>query len=251
MSGDLVSIITPAYNAERFVVDTIRSVQAQTHKNWEMWIADDGSKDSTARLVEEEQARDPRIHLIRLPGNGGPALARQAALERARGRYIAFLDSDDLWLPRKLERQIEFMSEKNRALSFSSYRRVSQDLDKVGRLISVPEVIDYKALLRHNVIATLTAMVDVSLTGRLKMTNEGYDDFILWLGLTKRGFKAHGLNEDLARYRIVGGSVSRKRSRAARWVWTIYRKVERLPLWYAAWNFMLFSFFRVRKHTGF
>jgi teichuronic acid biosynthesis glycosyltransferase TuaG len=237
----LVSIITPSWNVERLIGETIASVQAQTFADWELLIADDCSTDSTAAVIESHAASDPRIKLIRQPRNGGPALARQAAIEQAQGRFIAFLDSDDLWLPAKLERQIAFAREHRAALSFTAFRRINEDGSVTGRLISVPASLTYDQLLRNTAIATLTALVDRDIAGPIEMKNEGYDDFCLWLSILKSGHVAYGLNEDLARYRVRGVSVSSRRMRAAGWVWYIYRNVERLSLVKSAWCFAHWS----------
>ncbi|MGE3708760.1 MAG: glycosyltransferase family 2 protein [Hyphomicrobiaceae bacterium] len=231
----LVSIITPAWNAEDVLAETIRSVQAQTVADWEMLVADDCSSDGTCRLVEQFSRDDARVKLIRRTQNGGPALTRQSALDAASGRYIAFLDSDDLWLPQKLDRQLHFMAEHPTALSYTCFRRISDDGATVGRLIEVPNSLTYRQLLCNTAIATLTAMVDREVAGEIRMTNEGYDDFCLWLSILKRGHVARGLREDLARYRVRGNSVSSKRMRSAGWVWNIYRNVEGLSLPSAAW----------------
>lgn len=223
-----VSIIPPTFNAGRFIGETIRSVQAQTYREWEMLIADDCSTDDTRAVVEAFATRDPRIVLIRQPRQQGPARARKAALARARGRYICFLDSDDLWLPEKLHRQLAFTERMSCALSYTAYRRISQDGSVIGRLIRVPERLTYRQLLKNTAIATLTTMVDRDRTGPLQMVDEGYDEFILWLSMLRRGFRAFGLQEDLARYRAVGGSVSSRPLRSARWVWHVYREVKHL-----------------------
>lgn len=233
----LVSIITPSWNVDRLIGETIASVQAQTFADWELLIADDCSTDSTAAVIESHAASDPRIKLIRQPRNGGPALARQAAIEQAQGRFIAFLDSDDLWLPAKLERQIAFAREHRAALSFTAFRRINEDGSVTGRLISVPASLTYDQLLRNTAIATLTALVDRDIAGPIAMKNEGYDDFCLWLSILKPGHVAWGLNEDLARYRVRGVSVSSRPLRSAGWVWHIYRNVERLSLVKSAWCF--------------
>lgn len=233
----LVSIITPSWNVGTLIDETIASVQAQTTKDWELLIADDCSTDRTAAIVEQHAIADPRIRLIRQPRNGGPALARQAAIDHARGRYLAFLDSDDLWLPAKLERQIAFATEKRAALSFTAFRRINEAGTVTGRLIHVPKQLDYDALLKNTSIATLTAMVDREISGPVAMQNEPYDDFCLWLDILKRGHVAHGLNEDLARYRVRGVSVSSRRGRSAGWVWHIYRNVEHLSLVRSGWCF--------------
>ncbi len=233
----LVSIITPSWNVEGLIGETIASVQAQTFPDWELLIADDCSTDNTAAMIESFAAKDPRVKLIRQPRNGGPALARQAAIEQAQGRFVAFLDSDDLWLPTKLERQIAFAREHRAALSFTAFRRINEDGSVTGRLISVPASLTYDQLLRNTAIATLTAMIDRDISGPIAMKNEGYDDFCLWLDVLRPGHVAYGLNEDLARYRVRGVSVSSRPLRSAGWVWRIYRNVERLSLRKSAWCF--------------
>jgi teichuronic acid biosynthesis glycosyltransferase TuaG len=224
----LVSIITPSWNVAMLIGETIASVQAQTMTDWELLIADDCSTDQTAAIVESHAALDPRVKLIRQPRNGGPALARQAAIDRAQGRFIAFLDSDDLWLPAKLERQIAFARAKRAALSYTAFRRINETGSVTGRLIEVPAFLNYEQLLKNTSIATLTALVDRDIAGNIAMKNEPYDDFCLWLSILKRGHVAHGLNEDLARYRVRRSSVSSHPLRSAGWVWHIYRNVEQL-----------------------
>jgi teichuronic acid biosynthesis glycosyltransferase TuaG len=233
----LVSIITPSWNVASLIGETIGSVQAQTMTDWELVIADDCSTDQTAAVVEDKAASDRRIRLIRQPRNGGPALARQAAIEQAQGRFIAFLDSDDLWLPDKLERQIAFAQANRAALSYTAFRRIDEAGSVTGRLIEVPASLNYQQLLKNTSIATLTAMVDRDITGPIAMKNEPYDDFCLWLSVLKPGHVARGLNEDLARYRVRGSSVSSRPLRSAGWVWHIYRNVEQLSPIKSAWCF--------------
>lgn len=231
-----ISIITPAYNASQYIGETIRSVQAQDHQNWEMLIVDDGSPDNTAEVVASFAETDLRVKLIQ-QRNSGPALARQRALEAAHGRYIAFLDADDYWLPGKLSRQFAFMREHQAAVSFTRFRRISADGRKQGHLVAIPERLSYWQLLSNTAIATSTAMVDRGLTGPFAMKKTYYDDFALWLDLLKRGFVAHGLQEDLMRYRVVGKSVSRNKGKSAKMVWRTYREVEGLGTVHAGWCF--------------
>ena len=248
----LISVITPAYNAEHFIAETVRSVQAQTFDSWEMVIADDSSRDGTAAMLADICAADLRIRVIRLERGRGPAGARNAALAAARGRYICFLDSDDLWLPDKLKRQLEFMRAQGCALSHTAYRRMSEDGRRVGRLILPPERLDHAGLLKNAAIANATSMVDTGETGALRINETGYraHDYILWLALTKRGFAAHGLTEDLARYRAVGGSISSNRLRSAYWVWRIYRDIERLSARRAAWCLTNYGLRALIKRLG-
>lgn len=230
-----VSVITAAYNAEAFIAETIASVQAQTLADWEMLVADDASGDRTAAIVESFAEQDPRVRLISLDSNGGVARARNAALAEARGRYIAFLDSDDLWLPQKLERQLAFMAERDAAVSYTAFRRIDERGAQIGRLVKVPPRLTYRQLLKNTAIATLTGMADTAKTGPLRMTEARRDDYILWLSILKRGFVAEGLQEDLARYRVVTGSLSSKPKRSAAWVWNVYRRIEGLGPLQSAW----------------
>jgi teichuronic acid biosynthesis glycosyltransferase TuaG len=237
----LVSVITPAWNVDRLIGETIESVRAQTFGDWELLIADDCSTDQTTAIVGRYAASDPRIKLIRQPRNGGPALARQAAIDHAQGRFLAFLDSDDLWLPPKLELQLAFAQRTRAPLSYTAFRRIDEEGSATGRLVNVPDSLTYEQLLKNTSIATLTALVDRELAGRIAMKNEPYDDFCLWLSILRPGLVAHGLNEDLARYRVRGHSVSSRPLRSAGWVWHIYRDVERLPPVKAAWCFAHWS----------
>jgi teichuronic acid biosynthesis glycosyltransferase TuaG len=240
----------PAYEAGKTVAEAIRSVQVQLHTDWQLIVVDDGSPDGTADVVAELAKSDPRIELVR-QANAGPAMARQKALEHARGRYIAFLDSDDLWLPDKLERQLAFMAEHRAALSYTAFRRIQADGSGPGHLISIPPRLTYRALLGNTAIATSTVVIDKFLTGELRMTKTYYDDFVLWLGILKRGHVALGLNEDLMRYRIMVGSVSRNKVKSARMVWRTYRDIEGLNAPLAAVHFVRYALHAWRKYKAF
>jgi teichuronic acid biosynthesis glycosyltransferase TuaG len=250
-SNRLVSIVTPAYKAAQVVGSAIESVQAQDYAEWEMLIVDDRSPDDTAAVVEPYCARDPRVKLIRLPENRGAAMARNAALERAAGRYIAFLDSDDYWLPGKLSKQLEFMGVRKAGLSFTSFRRISGDGKQMGHLIGVPSQIDYRGLLKNTAIATSTAIVDRSIAGDIRMKKAFYDDYVLWLGILKRGIVAHGLPLDLMRYRVLGNSISRNKMRSAVQIWRTLRDFEHLSLPHATWCWSHYAWNAVRKYRRF
>ena len=246
-----VSIVTPAYNAQRYIAETIASVQAQTYRDWEQIVVDDRSGDSTAAAVTALARDDPRVRLIEHERNSGPARTRQTALDAARFRWIAFLDADDAWLPHKLERQLRFMRERGAAFSYTEYRRISADGTRVGRIVRVPARMTYSRLLGDTAIATSTVIVDRAATGPLKMTETYYDDFVLWLGLLKRGFTAHALKEDLMRYRVVAKSVSRNKAVSAIHVWRTYREVERLPLARSLWSFAGYASRALLKYRAF
>lgn len=250
MNDQLVSIIMPAFKAEMTVAEAVLSVQLQSYPHWQLLVVDDGSPDRTADIVTELAAADARVLLVRQP-NAGPAMARQKALDHARGRYIAFLDSDDLWLPRKLERQLAFMDQHRAALSYTAFRRIQADGSRPGRLISIPPQLSYRALLGNTAIATSTAVIDKTITGEFRMTNTYYDDFVLWLGILKRGHVALGLNEDLMRYRVMGGSVSRNKLKSAFIVWRIYRDIEGLSPPLAAMQFFRYALHACLKYKAF
>lgn len=239
---DRVSIITPAYKAAGYVEETIRSVLAQTHQDWELLIADDCSPDHTREVVQRWADSDPRIRLIALERNGGPAAARNAALQQASGRWIAFLDSDDLWLPDKLTHALSVARATGAALVFTGFRRISADSQTVGRYIGVPATLSYRQLLGNTAIATSTVLLDRQQTGEIQMRKTYYDDFDCWLQLLKRGLLAVGVDEDLMRYRVVQQSVSRNKKRSALHVWRAYRELEGLGPVAATWYFANYGF---------
>jgi teichuronic acid biosynthesis glycosyltransferase TuaG len=251
MDDRLVSIIVPAYKAAAHIGRTIESVVAQTYPHWEMLVADDCSPDDTRDVVARWSQREPRVRLIALERNGGPAAARNAALQRASGRWIAFLDSDDMWLPRKLERCLAHAQAHRAALVYTGYRRISQDEARVGEYIRVPRTLSYHKLLGNTAIATSTVLVDRAIAGDVRMAPVFYDDFVCWLSILKRGHVAQGLDEDLMRYRVLAQSVSRNKGRSAREVWNTYRQVERLGPLAASWYFLRYAFNALRKYRKF
>ena len=251
MKDGLVSIIVPAYKAARFIDDTVQSVLSQTYGDWEMLVADDCSPDDTRARVAAWSQRDARIRLIALERNGGPAAARNAAIAQAQGRWLAFLDSDDMWLPVKLERCLAHAAQHRAALVFTGYRRITHDGSRTGNYIGVPATLTYRELLGNTAIATSTVLVDRQLAGDIRMERVYYDDFVCWLSILKRGHVARGLDEDLMRYRVVSQSVSRNKGRSAGEVWKTYRGVERLGLVPAAWHFSRYALNAVRKYSAF
>lgn len=249
--NDVVSIITPAYKASGTIEATIRSVLAQTYPHWEMLIGEDCSPDNTRDVISSWAALDPRIRLIALPQNGGPAAARNAAIAQARGRWLAFLDADDLWLPEKLERQLEFHRAMAGKISFTGFRRIDADAGALGRQIHVPAVLTYRQLLSNTAIATSTVIVDRQLTGSVQMRKTYYDDFACWLDILRPGGKAVGLDEDLMRYRVLPASVSRNKRNSALQVWRAYRDVQGLSLIESIRHFTAYGFNGLKKYARF
>ncbi|MDA7794265.1 glycosyltransferase family 2 protein [Flavobacteriales bacterium] len=247
----LISIITPSYNSSLFIEECIRSVQKQSYTNWEMLIVDDCSKDNSLELIQSFADKDSRIKLIALSQNVGAAEARNKALIQAKGKYIAFLDSDDLWLPNKLMKQIDFMSKTSCAFSFTAYQPMSENGDQFFSIINVPAEINYHSYLKNTIIGCLTVVIDKEQTGDFKMPNiRSSHDMALWLDIMKRGFSAHGINENLAYYRIVSNSNTAQKWKAATEVWDVYRKVENLNLLYSAFCFISYVFNALKKRIN-
>ncbi|WP_321317204.1 glycosyltransferase family 2 protein [Labilibaculum sp.] len=239
MKNNKVSIITPSYNSSHFIQATIQSVLKQTYTDWEMIIVDDCSKDKSIELINSLILNDDRIQLIALETNVGAAEARNIALRKAKGRFIAFLDSDDVWYPQKLGVQLDFMIRNNYEFTFSSYDLMSEDGIKLNKVINVPNTINYHQYLRNTIIGCLTVIIDKEKVGYFEMPNiKSSHDMALWLLIMKRGFKAHGINELLASYRLVSNSNTAKKWKAAADVWKVYRKIENLSLIKAVYSFV-------------
>ena len=239
--NELVSIITPCYNSEDYLDDCIASVLAQTYQNWEMLIVDDNSSDNSCALINSYSKRDDRIKPLFLNENFGPAMARNNAITNAKGKYIAFLDSDDIWLPEKLEVQINFMKKNNCSFVFSSYSVISDD-EKPNYTISVPETITYKRYLKNTIIGCLTVMLDKEKFKKIEMPNlRSSHDMALWLNLLKQEKYAYGIAQDLAIYREHKSSNTSNKFRAIYDVWNVYRKHEKLNLFYSIYNFVFYA----------
>ena len=231
----LVSIIMPSYNASRFITESIKSVIVQTYQNWELLIADDCSKDSSVEVIKKIIDKDQRIKLFSLLKNVGAAAARNVAIEHANGQYIAFLDSDDVWEPEKLERQLAFMKENKYAFTYSEYYVMEEDGKKTGSFIRIPSSLSYRQYLRNTIIGCLTVVIDRNIVGDFRMPLiKSSHDMALWLLIMKRGYKAYGIKEVLAGYRLVSTSNTAKKWKAAKDVWRVYRKIEHLSVLFSA-----------------
>lgn len=231
------SIISPLYNASKFLRATVLSVQNQTCDSWELILVDDCSTDNSLELALELAAEDSRIRVISLEKNSGAAVARNAAVKVSTGRYIAFLDSDDLWLPKKLEAQYSFMKRNNAVFCYSAYEKINEEGVCFGR-VDVPSFISYDMLLKTCVIGCLTAVYDTEYFGRVEMPLiRKRQDFGLWLKLLKKVDYAYGIREPLAQYRVRPDSISSNKLNAARYTWKLYRDVERLNLFKSCYYF--------------
>lgn len=240
--SDLVTIVTPSYNSSKFIGETIESAIVQTYTEWEMIIVDDCSTDNSIDIVNEYQNKDSRIKLIQLAKNSGPALARNRAIEEARGRYISFLDSDDLWSPEKLAKQISFINDEDVALSYTGYQKIDEKGTPMG-YVHVPLKVNYNKILRSNYIACSTAIYDVVKLGKVYMPDIlKRQDHGLWLKILRTGCEAHGIDEPLGYYRVRSASISSNKMIAAKYQWKLYREVEELSFFHSIYYFLHYAY---------
>jgi teichuronic acid biosynthesis glycosyltransferase TuaG len=241
---DLVSIITPVYNAESTLKNTFDCVISQTYKEWELILVNDASFDQSKAIAQDYLKKDKRIKWIDLAQNSGAAKARNFAIDQARGQYIAFLDSDDTWDSTKLEKQLKFMRDNVYAFSFTAYRTTR------GRIIKAPSVLSYKELLTNNQIGCLTVIVDRRSTGDFFMPDyRNGQDHLTWLMLMKRGIKAYGLNEVLATYTEGNTrSLSGNKLKAAKRQWFNYRRVLKLGFFKSVFFFVIYAYYSFKKY---
>lgn len=248
MDRDLVSIITPSYNSSKFIAKTIESVLAQTYENWEMIIIDDCSHDSTNEIIEEYIKKDSRVKLIKLERNSGPAVARNRAIEEANGRYIAFLDADDLWLPQKLEKQIKFMSDNDLVFTYSSYYLIDEYDNNLG-VFTTKEAITYNSMLKTSSVGCSTAIYDTHKLGKIYMPNiPKRQDYGLWLKILKKIGSTKGILEPLVKYRMRKNSVSSNKLKVVRYQWKIYREFEKLDVFRSAYYFAHYALNGIMKY---
>lgn len=230
MQRGLVSIITPMYNAEKFVAETIVSVINQTYDLWEMIIVDDGSKDNSTMVVSEYARLDERIKLVSQK-NSGSAAARNNGISKAKGQYIALLDADDLWERNFLESQLALMKEKNALLVYASHKRIDSSGRECLPPFIVPEKVEYKDLLKTCSISCLTGLYNTEVYGKVYLREELKslrDDFVYWLEIIKKVKVAYGNRAVIASYRMLENSTSRKKKKVVKPQFLVYYKIERL-----------------------
>ena len=249
----LVSIIVPVYNVEGFISETMESVVNQTYPCWELLLVEDGSGDGTAAVIEEyvSQRKEERIRLIRQPSNMGAARARNRGLQEARGRYIAYLDADDLWMPRKLELQLAFMESRGAAFAFTGYEFADVNARGTGKVVRVPQTLSYRQALSNTTIFTTTVMFDTEKISRelLEMPVIKSEDTALWWKVLRNGYTAWGLDENLALYRRAGKTLSSNKLEAIRRIWKLYRDAEGLGVLRSAWHFCFWAVRAVKRRV--
>lgn len=244
MIKDLVSVITPAYNCAEFLGKTIESVIFQTYTNWEMIIVDDCSTDNTADVVKSYS--DSRIKYFCLEKNSGAAVARTQAMKIANGEYMAFLDSDDLWLPKKLEKQLDFMNKNDYAFSCTEYEQIDEDGKCNGKIIKTVNKTDYNRLLLDCPVGNSTVMYNVEKMGKFEVPNiRKRNDDALWLTMLKKERYIYGMPEVLAQYRIRPNSISSNKFKLIKYHWILYRDIEHLSVFRSVFHICWWTFLKV------
>ena len=249
---DLVSIITPMYNSEKFIDLTIQSVQSQTYQNWEMIIVDDASTDRSIEIVKKIMSNEPRLQLKQLADNLGPAHTRNNGIKLAKGRFLAFLDSDDLWHKDKLEKQIIFMQKNHYAFTYTGFEKINEEGKVIGAIFPYKEEVCYHDLLKSNHIGCLTAMIDLKILGyKMYMPDiKKRQDQGLWLEILKKIDKAYCLNKVLGKYRIRKDSISINKIANIKFQWQLYRKLEKLSIIQSFYYMTWYAFYGMRKYSN-
>lgn len=247
MEKEKVSIIVPMYNAEKFIGKTIESVLSQTYENWEMLIMNDVSTDNSLAVVSEFAKKDGRIKVVNTEKNMGVVKGRNHLIDLANGKYIAFLDADDYWHSQKLEKQVQFMEEKNAGISCTEYTRVRENGEKINEVVIKSEI-SYTDMLKNNYLGCLTVMYNVEKVGKRYFKElEKNEDYVLWLEIVKDVKTIFGLKENLAYYRVLDNSRSSNKAKTAKVRWEIYRKVEKLSLLKSVYYFLHYAVRAVLK----
>jgi len=247
MKEPLVSVIMPSYNSSEYITESIESVINQSYQNWELLITDDCSNDNTQKIVKEYCITDKRIKLFINKENGGAGVARNNSIENASGRFIAFLDADDQWLPEKLTKQIAFMLKNKYEFTFTAYQKLENG--QLRGAVTPPESTTYTKLLSSNVIGCLTAIYDTQALGKVYMPLiRKRQDMGLWLSILERVPKAYCIPSTLALYRIDSGMTQNKLE-ILKWQWLFYREVIKLNIFKATYHFFIYSVKGFLKHS--
>lgn len=242
----LVSIVMPTYNCGAFIAESIECCIAQSWQNWELIIVDDCSTDDTAEVVASYSERDPRVRYHCLDVNSGAAVARTKAMELAQGRYIAFLDSDDLWPPEKLSRQIAFMEKNGYPFSCTDYLQIEEDGTPTGKRIRCKDRAGYNNILMTCPVGNSTVIYDASNLGKFAVPNiRKRNDDALWLQILKKTPYIYGLHEDLMMYRIRSASLSRNKLQLVKFHWKLYREVEHLSVPRSIFHIICWGFIKL------
>ncbi len=246
--SELISIITPTYNCERFIGETIESVLKQSYKNWEMIIVDDCSTDNTYDVVKKYADNDSRIKYYLLEENSGASVARTKAMQLATGDYIAFLDSDDLWISNKLECQLKFMKENNYNFTCTEYEQIDENGKSLNKIIKVKNKTNYNGVLLSCPVGNSTVMYNVSKMGKFQVPNiRKRNDDALWLQMLKKEEYIYGIKEVLMKYRIRENSISSNKVDLVKYHWYLYRNIEHLSVIRSLFHIGYWGFIKIFK----
>lgn len=245
----LVSVIMPIYNAEKYLTTTLDSIFYQDYKDIEIVLVDDCSKDKSAEIIADLKKSHPEIVYFLQEKNMGAGAARNKALELAKGQYVAFLDSDDAWMPDKISRQIELMKDKKSPFSYAAIEMMNENGETLKGKRNIKETCDYKYLLHNTIIATSSVVIDRMVLGDFRMPlRRGGQDYATWLMLLRDGAVAYGINEVLVRYRVARGSLSSNKFKSLKQVWEIQTQDEKINKVSAAFHLMCFAFNAFKKY---
>lgn len=237
------------YNAAKYIGEAIQSVISQTYNNWELLVVDDSSTDESVKIVREYMQDDHRIQIFFNTRHiGMPSAPRSTGLEHAKGQFIAFLDSDDCWLPHKLEEQVPLFYDESVAIVYSNYEKITEDGKRTDRQVVAPSQIDYARLLYGNIIGNLTGIYDRSKVGTIPIPDVHHEDYAMWLSILKKGFIGKNTNTTNALYRLRSSSVSSNKLKLILWQWNIYRKIEKLSLIKSVYCYLHYAISAYRKN---
>lgn len=246
---NLVSVIIPVYKVAWIIENTIQSVQNQTYRDLEIVLVDDCSPDNSADIIKQMMVKDERIRYYKLDENSGAAVARNRAIRESRGRYIAFLDSDDMWEPDKLKKELALMKEKDCGFVYSAIKMIDKDGNVTKESTYVPERLSYRTILTRTYIATSSVILDMNKTGEFQMPlRRSGQDYATWLMLLRRVDYAYGIQEPLVRYRNSPGSLSSNKIASLKKVFSVQTKFEGINPIYAAFNTFCFGLYAFKKH---
>ena len=244
----MVSVIMPCYNMESYVADSIASVQRQTYPHWELLIVDDASTDGTVETVKKLAEQDEKIHFVVKNEHSGIADTRNQCIQMAQGRFLAFLDADDIWHPEKIETQLRFMSDRNVGFTYTTYDWIDEEGRTLNKFINTIGNLDYKSYLRNTIIGCSTVMVDTDIVGQVVVPNfRTSEDTATWLGILKKGHLAYAIDEPLVSYRIRRRSASSNKLKASADLWKVYRRHEKIPFFKALHYFSCYAFNAIKK----
>lgn len=248
---ELVSVIMPVYNSSRYLGEAIESVLGQSYEALELILIDDASSDESVTIIHSYQAKDPRVHLIALEENQGAAVSRNAGLRQARGQYVAFLDSDDLWVQDKLRRQLDFMKTQGHDFTFTAYAFITSTGSIRPAGAQPPFSLDYRGLLKNTAIPCSTVVIDQASIGSFQMplVRRGQDTATWLMLMRERGVIAYSMNEVLSYYRQVDQSLSSNKWCALKRTWHTYRHLEELPLIPAMYYFIHYAINAIRRRS--